>query len=322
MNFSDKLNNLSNSNGQNNNRQNYDIGFNSQGTTPNYNEDSNPIDYNSQEQSFNNPNTQADNDPFFYSSDPINNSPYNNPDWMAQPYQSYNQPQGQGQPYNQQYGQPYNQPYNQSYNQPYGQQLPPQQPFNSVRGQGYGESFESRNIIKNMNQYGETNSNTSTKRLGKRFLAALLDGIFISIPNTLLALLFIVPTLNQIIEVTQYMPKNKTGIYALGALSSKLSTMSLINLVVFVAYYIVLPAYVLHGRTLGKKMMKLRVVTVDGEDTPSVGTFILREVIGKFVSSFLLIGYFMILFSENHSGLHDRIAKTKVVDDDMVYMEF
>ena len=65
--------------------------------------------------------------------------------------------------------------------------------------------------------------------------------------------------------------------------------------------------------------MKLRIATIEGDEIPDVVTLIKRELLGKFLSSFLLIGYFMILFSKNRSGLHDKIAKTKVIDDDGIY---
>ena len=337
MNFDDKLNNL-----QKNNEQNYDMDFNVQ-NTPNYSENSSYIDY-SQEQSFNNPNAQINNEQYGNSSDPRNNSPHNNPNsqWMQQnqqnvyhgtggyspynqqhgyPSSPYNQPQSQGQPYNQPYNQPHNQPYNQPYNQQYGQphgQIPPQQPFHSPYGYGYRETnFESRNIVRQMNQYSNPNNDASTKQLGKRFLAAILDGIFMSIPSTLLALLFIVPSLKQILETPFNDAEN--AVIAIQLLAGKISSLSIINLVVFVAYYIILPAYVLQGRTLGKKLMKLRIATIEGDEIPDVVTLIKRELLGKFLSSFLLIGYFMILFSKNRSGLHDKIAKTKVIDDDGIY---
>jgi uncharacterized RDD family membrane protein YckC len=321
MNFSDKLNNL-----QNNNGQNYNMDFDVQNTF-NYNENSSYIDY-TQEQPFNNPNAQINNEEYAYSNDPKNNSPYNNPNsqWMQQNQQNVYHGTGGYNPYNQQHSYPsfpYNQPqgqgqpHNQPYNQSYGQ-IPPQQPFHSPHGYGYEETnFESRNIIRNMNQYNNTNNDVSTKRLGKRFLAFILDGIFFNIPSSLLALLFVVPSFKKVIETVLYMEEDFA--YAVDMLAGKITALSIINLIVFIAYYIIVPAYVLQGRTLGKKLMKLRIATIEGDEVPDVVTLIKRELLGKLLSSFFLIGYFMILFTKNHSGLHDKIAKTKVIDDDGIY---
>lgn len=64
--------------------------------------------------------------------------------------------------------------------------------------------------------------------------------------------------------------------------------------------------------TPGKKLMNLKVVDMKGNRiTP--GTAIIRYF-AKYLSSFLLlIGYIMILFTEKHQGLHDKIADTLVV---------
>lgn len=320
MNFSDKLNNL-----KNNNEQKNDMNYNAQ-NTPHYRQNSNYIDY-SQGQSFNTPN-QYNNEQYPYPDNAQYNNSFSNPDsqWMQQDYSNaYNEPEDYN-PYNQQHGyppSPHYQPQGQPYNQPYGQhygQMPPQQPFHSPQGYDYGETnFESRNIVRQVNQYGVANDDSSTKQLGKRFLAAILDGVFISIPTTLLALLFVIPSIKQVVGAALYM-ENTGNIFAvMQVLAGKISALFVLNLVVFAAYCVILPAYVLQGRTLGKKLMKLCIVTIEGEEIPDVLTLVKREVLGKFLSSFLLIGYFMILFSKNHSGLHDRIAKTKVIDDDETY---
>jgi len=67
------------------------------------------------------------------------------------------------------------------------------------------------------------------------------------------------------------------------------------------------------GATPGKKMLKLRVVRVDGVDPVGYGKAALR-LVGYMVSGFILyIGFLMILFTERKQGLHDMIAGTLVV---------
>jgi len=83
------------------------------------------------------------------------------------------------------------------------------------------------------------------------------------------------------------------------------SAVSLICLI----YYIVPTA--LTGRTPGKKVCGLRVVSERGK----VGFLraILRETVGKMLSSILCLGYLMVAFHKEKRGLHDLIAGTWVI---------
>jgi len=68
-----------------------------------------------------------------------------------------------------------------------------------------------------------------------------------------------------------------------------------------------------YGQTLGKKALNLRVVTTDYEPL-SFGKAFLREVIGKFISTaILLIGFLWVAWDEKKQALHDKLAGTCVV---------
>jgi uncharacterized RDD family membrane protein YckC len=67
------------------------------------------------------------------------------------------------------------------------------------------------------------------------------------------------------------------------------------------------------GQTVGKKVMKIKVVDASG-NLPPVGTLFLREIVGKFVSGIILgIGYLWMLWDPKKQCLHDKIATTYVV---------
>jgi uncharacterized RDD family membrane protein YckC len=92
----------------------------------------------------------------------------------------------------------------------------------------------------------------------------------------------------------------------------------LFSLLVNILGMILLPtAYVLfflrrNGQTLGKKLMKIKIINLDGSDNLTVGTIILRESIGKLISAIILyIGFIIVLFGKE--SWHDSIAKTKVI---------
>jgi len=67
------------------------------------------------------------------------------------------------------------------------------------------------------------------------------------------------------------------------------------------------------GQTPGKMTTRIKVVRCNGDEV-GFGAAIFREVIGKFISTLLLmIGYVMVCFDEQHQGLHDKIADTYVI---------
>ncbi|MBI2334658.1 RDD family protein [Candidatus Daviesbacteria bacterium] len=118
-----------------------------------------------------------------------------------------------------------------------------------------------------------------------RFVAALLDSVII------LVLSVIVSTVFAVIKLA-----------AMG---------SLMQLVLTIGYYVWYQSRT--GQTLGKKVMKIKVVNAAGT-TPSLGTFALREILGKLASGLILgIGYLMVAWDSKKQGLHDKIASTYVV---------
>lgn len=67
-----------------------------------------------------------------------------------------------------------------------------------------------------------------------------------------------------------------------------------------------------HGATPGKMIFGMKIVK-NGQ-APGWGGALMREIVGRFVSSLILgIGYIMVAFTQNKRGLHDMIAGTEVV---------
>lgn len=67
------------------------------------------------------------------------------------------------------------------------------------------------------------------------------------------------------------------------------------------------------GQTLGKKLVKIKVVRSD--NSPKVGFIkaFIREVVGKFLSSFFLLGYLWVIWDKKKQAWHDKLAGTVVV---------
>lgn len=81
-----------------------------------------------------------------------------------------------------------------------------------------------------------------------------------------------------------------------------------IILVVFCA-----PLYA-SGQTLGKKIMKIKVIPLQGEEHLTIWQIFGREFLGKFVSMVVFgLGYFWAIWDKEKQTWHDKIVMTCVV---------
>ena len=86
---------------------------------------------------------------------------------------------------------------------------------------------------------------------------------------------------------------------------------------IFIAYVFGLLYYVLlttlQGQTLGKMLLGIQVVDSRG-NIPRIGTVLLREVVGKFISGLLFnLGYIWVAWDREKRAWHDHIAGTFVI---------
>ena len=111
-----------------------------------------------------------------------------------------------------------------------------------------------------------------------RLAAAVIDGILTGIVGGIIS--------------------TATGVPALGSLLT-------------VLYYVLFIG--LKGQTLGKMALNIQVVNARG-DVPGIPRAILREVLGKLVSTVVvLLGFFWIGWDRHKRGWHDYIGGTFVV---------
>lgn len=76
--------------------------------------------------------------------------------------------------------------------------------------------------------------------------------------------------------------------------------------------YFVLTTYYC-GATVGKHLMKIKVVDVEGQKL-SFMSVLIRETVGRYLSAMIIyIGYIIAGVDERKQGLHDKIADTCVV---------
>jgi len=78
-----------------------------------------------------------------------------------------------------------------------------------------------------------------------------------------------------------------------------------------VCYFVLMTYYC--GATVGKHLMRLKVVDTEGEKLSLVKVLI-RETIGRYLSALIIyVGYILAAFDPSKQGLHDKIADTYVI---------
>ena len=138
---------------------------------------------------------------------------------------------------------------------------------------------------------------------GARFLASVVDGM---IAGAIYFVLMI--TVFILIGVTAAgLGRREPGA---GILISMLLFQG-IGMILAFGYYIYFTA---KGQTLGKKVLKIRVVRVENGEPPGYTKAFLREVVGKMVSAMVFgLGYLWMLWDGKKQTWHDKIAGTIVV---------
>lgn len=188
----------------------------------------------------------------------------------------------------------------------------------------------------------------------KRLSAYLVDMIIVSILMSIVSIIFTTQNaykLNeQLLELNEQVINNTSQIETYYNRVSDLALsidkenflINIINCAIIVLYFVVLPLYK-NGKTIGKKIFKLRIVRDDNEDL-TANELIVRNIIINgllntllsFCLVFLLSGfeYFtivsilafiqyilvivstvMIIVRKDKRGLHDIITKTHVIDE-------
>ena len=186
----------------------------------------------------------------------------------------------------------------------------------------------------------------------KRFLAYLIDIILVGTIMGIISAIFTTKNAtvlsNQFLELNEQVINTKLdfGIYYSRVADITLSLdrenfmINIINCVIIILYFVVLPLYK-NGQTLGKKIMKLRVVS-NNEKKLNFWKYLIRivilnniwlslinigavyvvsgvkfyyvtYVISMLSSLIYMLNLIMVMFRKDNRGLHDMVAGTKVI---------
>ena len=158
--------------------------------------------------------------------------------------------------------------------------------------------------------------------INKRILAKIIDFLLLWIPSSMIFGQFVTPEFvqkYQAIAGKSIMPTVQQQEQLL-TLIGTLPSAAYYAVAGFVLAYFVLQAFLLHkfGQTVGKKVMGIMIVDDQThEKTNITRSFLIRSVI------FIILGYFLFIislidfgfiFTKRNRTLHDRLAKTVVVD--------
>lgn len=142
-----------------------------------------------------------------------------------------------------------------------------------------------------------------------RLAAYIIDGIVVSIANLLIYAVIIGP---------YFLIKGK-DIFLSKEIISSISFWRLFALASILAFafsiYYLLSGPAKKGGTIGKRLLNLKIYTIEGKSPIGWQVAFLR-LLGYFLSGLILcIGFLMIAFRSDKRGLHDLIAKTVVVKE-------
>jgi uncharacterized RDD family membrane protein YckC len=143
----------------------------------------------------------------------------------------------------------------------------------------------------------------------KRFTANLIDSVILTIvARAVMGTLEVFGLLPP--PTIPYIDVSRLSIYAVPNPPYLLISFVLGTLISTIYYLYFLCEH--NGQTPGKALRKIRVVSLNGEKITRRQAFI-RNEIGYWVSSFLLLGYLWSIWDPNHQTWHDKLAKTLVV---------
>jgi uncharacterized RDD family membrane protein YckC len=143
--------------------------------------------------------------------------------------------------------------------------------------------------------------------IGKRWLAIIIDGFIVGIATVLVLIV------SGALAPLDAAMSSANEVAVSEAFSRFQSNTLTVNLLVSAIYNVALMVW-FNGRTLGKMMLRLRVVKKRG-GAITILDALLRNVFGYMISQIFLLGYLWALFDAEKQTWHDKMAGTVVVEE-------
>ncbi len=177
---------------------------------------------------------------------------------------------------------------------------------------------------------------TSLAHIGRRISAALIDYVLL---NMVMGIgFFSTMTVDSITKLnatfqselntlTSNTQQDSIQIFKVISASIPQTTLTTVGLLVLVLMILQMTLIASRGQTIGKILLSIRIVDeTSGRKTTALRSVLLRSVLVKYigynlVSSLLFFVDFIFLFTKNNRTLHDRLAKTVVVNAEPIQLE-
>ena len=127
----------------------------------------------------------------------------------------------------------------------------------------------------------------------RRAVASSIDGAIVGVLNQISSAIF---KLDMTTDPTKII--------------SMVIAMILLNIAIAVVYYYFTMKD--SGQTIGKKVMKLKVIKLNGDQHFTIWNILVREIFGKI--SFFPLSYLTVIFSSKKRAVHDFFSGTRVID--------
>ena len=142
----------------------------------------------------------------------------------------------------------------------------------------------------------------------KRLSAFVIDDLII-------ALLLLIIFYNQLLAIVSHLPTVITS-ESIVVFKEEMNQFSVNNLLLIIALKVLYHTFFVwqNGMTLGKYFMKIRVIELETEVTPTLSKALLRSTLRIASEAFFYLGFLMAFFTPLKQTLHDKLSGCVVVD--------
>jgi uncharacterized RDD family membrane protein YckC len=144
---------------------------------------------------------------------------------------------------------------------------------------------------------------------GKRILAYIVDSIFMSIASIIT--LFLIGQGDGLSDIATYSGGDIELI--IGKMMPIIQTLTFIQLIIGILYFGIFQA-MSNGATLGKKLLHIRIVCLDGSEFSFVNS-IFRYLVNAISMQLCFVLGIIMFFTTYKQALHDLAVKTVVVNE-------
>ena len=168
------------------------------------------------------------------------------------------------------------------------------------------EEPQPKQVLSTTETVADVKTDLRLASISRRWLAIVIDGFIVALATVLLLLAGV-----AMAPLEAAMLSGDEAAIA-DAFSQFQSNTLIVNLLVSGVYNVVLMVS-FNGQTLGKMMLRLRVVKKRGGRITILDA-LLRNVFGYLISQICLLGYLWALFDREKQAWHDKMAGTVVVE--------